>query len=198
MTTTNPPGPVGVTVTPSPPAALQVVGLVKSYGSTTVLRDITLDVRRGETLCVIGPSGSGKSTLLKCLNLLETPDSGEIWLGETCLTSPRADVDGARARIGMVFQHFNLFPHMSVERNVTVALTSVKGMGREEAREIAHRRLTEVGLASFAGQRPGRPRVTRGWWARRTGPPMLSSTTTGPNTACCRESEERGQWKATP
>ncbi|MFF9034392.1 amino acid ABC transporter ATP-binding protein [Streptomyces sp. NPDC014892] len=156
MTTTNPPGPVGVTVTPSPPAALQVVGLVKSYGRTTVLRDITLDVRRGETLCLIGPSGSGKSTLLKCLNLLESPDSGEIWLGETCLTSPHADVDGARARIGMVFQHFNLFPHMSVERNVSVALTSVKGMGREKAREIAHRRLAEVGLASFAAQRPGR------------------------------------------
>jgi ABC-type polar amino acid transport system ATPase subunit len=142
--------------TPDAPAALQVKGLSKSYGSNTVVCEVTLDVRRGETLCVIGPSGSGKSTLLKCLNLLETPDCGEIWLGETCLTAPNADVDAARSRIGMVFQHFNLFPHMSVERNVTLGLTSVKGMGREQAREIARRRLDQVGLAALADQRPGR------------------------------------------
>jgi ABC-type polar amino acid transport system ATPase subunit len=137
-------------------AALRVTGLSKSYGSTAVLRDVSVDVRRGETLCVIGPSGSGKSTLLKCLNLLETPNSGEIWLGETCLTAPGADVDAARARIGMVFQHFNLFPHMSVERNLTLALTSVKGLDREKARAIARRRLEEVGLRAFADQRPSR------------------------------------------
>ncbi|MFJ7490194.1 amino acid ABC transporter ATP-binding protein [Streptomyces sp. NPDC097727] len=143
-----------VTKAPATPAALRVTGLSKSYGSHTVLSDITIDVRAGETLCLIGPSGSGKSTLLKCLNLLETPESGEIWLGETCLTAPRADVDAARARIGMVFQHFNLFPHLSVERNVTLALTSVKGMNREQARQIALRRLTEVGLSAFADRRP--------------------------------------------
>ncbi|NGO07982.1 amino acid ABC transporter ATP-binding protein [Streptomyces sp. HC44] len=143
-----------VTKAPVTPAALQVTGLGKSYGENTVLRDITLDVQRGETLCLIGPSGSGKSTLLKCLNLLEAPDAGEIWLGETCLTAPGADVDAARARIGMVFQHFNLFPHMSVERNVTLALTSVKGMGREQARHIALRQLDGVGLAAFADRRP--------------------------------------------
>ncbi|WP_086563823.1 amino acid ABC transporter ATP-binding protein [Streptomyces africanus] len=143
-----------VTKAPVTPAALQVTGLGKSYGQNTVLRDITLGVQRGETLCLIGPSGSGKSTLLKCLNLLEAPDTGEIWLGETCLTAPGADVDAARARIGMVFQHFNLFPHMSVERNVTLALTSVKGMGREQARQIALRQLEGVGLAAFADRRP--------------------------------------------
>ncbi|MDQ0750027.1 ABC-type polar amino acid transport system ATPase subunit [Streptomyces africanus] len=143
-----------VTKAPVTPAALQTTGLGKSYGQNTVLRDITLDVQRGETLCLIGPSGSGKSTLLKCLNLLEAPDAGEIWLGETCLTAPGADVDAARARIGMVFQHFNLFPHMSVERNVTLALTSVKGMGREQARQIALRQLEAVGLAAFADRRP--------------------------------------------
>ncbi|WP_079152426.1 amino acid ABC transporter ATP-binding protein [Streptomyces sp. RTd22] len=142
--------------TPDDLAALQVEGLSKSYGSNTVVREVTLDVQRGETLCVIGPSGSGKSTLLKCLNLLETPDCGEIWLGETCLTAPDADVDAARSRVGMVFQHFNLFPHMSVERNVSLALTSVKGMGREQARATARRRLEEVGLAAFAEQRPSR------------------------------------------
>ncbi|EGX57328.1 glutamine transporter, ATP-binding protein [Streptomyces zinciresistens K42] len=134
--------------------ALRVTGLSKSYGTHTVLRDITVDVRAGETLCLIGPSGSGKSTLLKCLNLLETPDNGEIWLGETHLTAPGADVDAARARIGMVFQHFNLFPHMSVERNVSIALTSVKGLPRDRARETALRRLAEVGLEAFADRRP--------------------------------------------
>ena len=141
---------------PPASAALRVTALSKSYGSTTVLRDISLDIQRGETLCLIGPSGSGKSTLLKCLNLLERPDTGDIWLGGTCLTTPGTDVDAARARIGMVFQHFNLFPHMSVERNITVALTSVKGLTREQARSVARRRLDEVGLATFADQRPGR------------------------------------------
>ncbi|MDH6449950.1 ABC-type polar amino acid transport system ATPase subunit [Streptomyces sp. SAI-149] len=141
---------------PPASAALRVTALSKSYGSTTVLRDISLDIQRGETLCLIGPSGSGKSTLLKCLNLLERPGTGDIWLGETCLTAPGTDVDAARARIGMVFQHFNLFPHMSVERNITVALTSVKGLTREQARSVARRRLDEVGLAAFADQRPGR------------------------------------------
>jgi ABC-type polar amino acid transport system ATPase subunit len=141
---------------PTTQAALRVTGLSKSYGDKKVLRDITLDVNRGETLCLIGASGSGKSTLLKCLNLLEVPDSGQIWLGDTCLTAPGADVDAARSRIGMVFQHFNLFPHMSVERNLTLALTSVKGMGREQARTIARRRLEEVGLARYADQRPSR------------------------------------------
>jgi polar amino acid transport system ATP-binding protein len=135
-------------------AVLRVTGLSKSYGHTPVLRDVTVDVRRGETLCVIGPSGSGKSTLLKCLNLLEKPDSGEIWLGENCLTAPGADIDAARARIGMVFQNFNLFPHMTVERNVTLALTTVKGMRREFAREIALRELDKVGLVAFADRRP--------------------------------------------
>ncbi|MFD5735710.1 amino acid ABC transporter ATP-binding protein [Streptomyces sioyaensis] len=137
-------------------AALRVADLSKSYGPNTVLRDITLDIRRGETLCLIGPSGSGKSTLLKCLNLLETPDKGDIWLGETRITAPSTDIDAARARIGMVFQHFNLFPHMSVERNVTVALTAVKGMGREQARHVAKRHLEEVGLTAFADTRPAR------------------------------------------
>ncbi|GAA2400421.1 ATP-binding cassette domain-containing protein [Streptomyces coeruleofuscus] len=155
--TTTGDGPVSSAAeAPATSAALRVTALSKSYGRTTVLRDITLDIQRGETLCLIGPSGSGKSTLLKCLNLLERPDAGEIRLGETCLTAPGADVDAARARIGMVFQHFNLFPHMSVERNVALALTSVKGMTREQARATARRHLDEVGLAAFARQRPSR------------------------------------------
>ncbi|MBP2324977.1 ABC-type polar amino acid transport system ATPase subunit [Kibdelosporangium banguiense] len=137
-------------------ALLRVERLSKSYGTLEVLREVSVELRRGETLCVIGPSGSGKSTLLRCLNLLESPDSGDVWLGGTKLTDPRADLDAARARIGMVFQHFNLFPHMTVERNISIALTTVKGMNREQAHGIALRKLEEVGLADFAGQRPTR------------------------------------------
>jgi ABC-type polar amino acid transport system ATPase subunit len=144
------------TKAPATPTALRVTGLSKSYGTNVVLRDITIDVHRGETLCLIGASGSGKSTLLKCLNMLETPDKGDIWLGDTRITDPKANIDAVRARIGMVFQHFNLFPHMSVERNVSLALTSVKGMNREQARHLAMRRLEEVGLTAYANVRPAR------------------------------------------
>ncbi|RSM73108.1 peptide ABC transporter ATP-binding protein [Actinoplanes sp. ATCC 53533] len=128
----------------------------KSYGPVQVLRGVTLEVARGETVSIIGASGSGKSTLLKCANLLEQPDRGRIILDGTALTDPGVNVDRARARIGMVFQHFNLFPHMSVLGNVTVGLRSVRGLPRQQAEEIAQARLAEVGLAHLAGQRPAR------------------------------------------
>jgi polar amino acid transport system ATP-binding protein len=128
----------------------------KSYGPVQVLRGVTLEVARGETVSIIGASGSGKSTLLKCANLLEQPDRGRILLDGTAITDPRVNVDRARARIGMVFQHFNLFPHMSVLENVTVGLRSVRGLARERAEEIAQARLAEVGLAHLAGTRPTR------------------------------------------
>jgi polar amino acid transport system ATP-binding protein len=128
----------------------------KAYGAVQVLRGVSLDVAKGETVSLIGASGSGKSTLLKCANLLEQPDRGRVVLDGTVLTDPGVDVDEARARIGMVFQHFNLFPHMSVLDNVTVALRHVRGMPRERAEEIARARLAEVGLARLAGQRPAR------------------------------------------
>ena len=93
----------------------------KSFGNTQVLRGISFDIHQHEVVALLGPSGSGKSTLMKCVNLLEQVDDGQIWLGNTDITDPRADQDKIRARIGVVFQQFNLFPHMSVLRNVTLA-----------------------------------------------------------------------------
>lgn len=92
----------------------------KSFGNTQVLRGISFDIHQHEVVALLGPSGSGKSTLMKCVNLLEQVDDGQIWLGNTDITDPRADQDKIRARIGVVFQQFNLFPHMSVLRNVTL------------------------------------------------------------------------------
>jgi polar amino acid transport system ATP-binding protein len=136
--------------------AVSVRGLHKSYGPIEVLRDVDLDVAAGETVCVIGRSGSGKSTLLKCLNLLEEPTSGEIRIGGTEITGARVDVDAVRARVGMVFQHFNLFPHLSVLKNVTAALRHVRRLDRDTAEAAAMTQLERLGLAHLAQQRPGR------------------------------------------
>jgi ABC-type polar amino acid transport system ATPase subunit len=136
--------------------AVSVRGLHKRYGPIEVLRDVDLDVAAGETVCVIGRSGSGKSTLLKCLNLLEEPTSGEIRIGGTEITGPGVDVDAVRTRVGMVFQHFNLFPHLSVLKNVTAALRHVRGLGKDVAEATAMTQLERLGLAHLAQQRPGR------------------------------------------
>jgi polar amino acid transport system ATP-binding protein len=136
--------------------AVSVRGLHKRYGPIEVLRDVDLDVAAGETVCVIGRSGSGKSTLLKCLNLLEEPTSGEIRIGGTEITGPGVDVDAVRTRVGMVFQHFNLFPHLSVLKNVTAALRHVRGLGKDAAEAAAMTQLERLGLAHLAQQRPGR------------------------------------------
>jgi polar amino acid transport system ATP-binding protein len=135
---------------------IKLENIHKSYGPVEVLRGVTLDVSRGETVSIIGASGSGKSTLLKCANLLERPDHGRVLLDGAAITDPGVDVDAARARIGMVFQHFNLFPHMSVLDNVTIGLRSVRRLPKADAEEIARARLAEVGLARLAGQRPAR------------------------------------------
>ncbi|MGK3204388.1 amino acid ABC transporter ATP-binding protein [Amycolatopsis sp. MEPSY49] len=136
--------------------AVSVRGLHKRYGPLEVLRDVDLDVAAGETVCVIGRSGSGKSTLLKCLNLLEEPTAGEIHIAGTAITGPGVDVDAVRTRVGMVFQHFNLFPHLSVLRNVTAALRHVRRLGRDAADAAAMSQLERLGLAHLAHQRPGR------------------------------------------
>jgi polar amino acid transport system ATP-binding protein len=127
--------------------AIDVRELHKYFGDNEVLKGIDFHVDNGQVVCVIGPSGSGKSTLLRCVNLLETPTSGKIFVEGIEITDPDIDVDKVRARIGMVFQSFNLFPHLSVLRNLTIAQRRVKGRGREEAVTVARANLDKVGLA---------------------------------------------------
>jgi polar amino acid transport system ATP-binding protein len=123
-----------------------------SFGTLEVLRGIDLKVESGKTTCVIGPSGSGKSTLLRCVNRLQEPDSGDLLLdGESVI---RSDPDALRQRVGMVFQHFNLFGHRSVLDNIVLPLRSVKKLSKEEASAIARDRLADVGLADKAPYRP--------------------------------------------
>jgi polar amino acid transport system ATP-binding protein len=126
--------------------AISIQSLSKSFGTNEVLRDISLDVAPGEVVCVIGPSGSGKSTLLRCVNLLETPTSGTVHVGADEMTDPDVDIDRVRRRIGMVFQAFNLFPHLTVLQNLTIAQTKVLRRSRSEAEQVARRNLERVGM----------------------------------------------------
>jgi polar amino acid transport system ATP-binding protein len=137
-------------------SSIRAVGLVKRYGDHTVLQGVDLHVAEGEVVCVIGPSGSGKSTLLRCLNLLERPTEGKVFLGDEEITAPGAPVNRMRSRLGMVFQSFNLFPHRTVLDNLTMAPVSVRGVDRREARERARALLDRVGLADKAGEHPAR------------------------------------------
>ena len=137
-------------------STIRAEGLVKRYGDHTVLKGVDLDVAQGEVVCVIGPSGSGKSTLLRCLNLLERPTAGRVFLGDDEMTAPGAPVNRLRSRLGMVFQSFNLFPHRTVLDNLTMAPVSVRGVDRQEARKRARALLARVGLADKAGEHPAR------------------------------------------
>jgi len=128
-------------------AAIDVIDLHKYFGDNEVLKGIDFHVNDGEVVCVIGPSGSGKSTLLRCVNLLEEPTSGQIFVEGIEITDPDIDVDKVRSRIGMVFQQFNLFPHLSVLNNLTIAQQKVRKRGKGESVEIARRNLARVGLA---------------------------------------------------
>jgi polar amino acid transport system ATP-binding protein len=127
--------------------AIEVRDLHKYFGDNEVLKGIDFFVDQGEVVCVIGPSGSGKSTLLRCVNRLEEPTSGTILVEGIDITDPETDLDGVRSRIGMVFQQFNLFPHMTVLRNLTIAQERAKKRSKDEAVEIARRNLAKVGLA---------------------------------------------------
>ena len=127
--------------------AIEVRELHKYFAENEVLKGIDFHVDQGDVVCVIGPSGSGKSTLLRCVNRLEEPTSGQIFVEGIDITDPEADLDGVRSRIGMVFQSFNLFPHLSVLRNLTLAQQCVKKRSKAEATEIARRNLDRVGLA---------------------------------------------------
>jgi polar amino acid transport system ATP-binding protein len=128
-------------------AAVQVEGLHKRFGSLHVLKGVDLQVARGEVLCIIGPSGSGKSTLLRCVNALEDATEGVVRVNGVDVTDPDCHIDRVRAGIGMVFQQFNLFPHMSALRNVTVAQEKVLRRSRKEARARAVATLERVGLS---------------------------------------------------
>jgi polar amino acid transport system ATP-binding protein len=128
-------------------SAIRVRDLHKSFGDLEVLRGIDLRVEPGEVVCVIGPSGSGKSTLLRCINLLERPTSGEIFVGDVEVTDEDVDIDAVRRRIGMVFQAFNLFPHLTVLRNLTIAQRRVLRRSAREADRVARENLARVGLS---------------------------------------------------
>ena len=126
--------------------AISIQNLSKSFGTNEVLKDISLDVATGEVVCVIGPSGSGKSTLLRCVNMLETPTAGTIHVGADEMTDPDVDIDRVRRRIGMVFQSFNLFPHLTVMQNLTIAQTKVLRRSKAEADKVARHNLERVGM----------------------------------------------------
>jgi polar amino acid transport system ATP-binding protein len=139
---------------PADTAAIEIRGLHKSFGELEVLRGIDVRVATGEVVCVIGRSGSGKSTLLRCINLLETPTSGEILVGGIEVTDPDVDIDAVRRRIGMVFQQFNLFPHLTVTENLTISQRRVLGRSRDEAERVAAENLERVGLSPKADAYP--------------------------------------------
>ncbi|WP_411133615.1 amino acid ABC transporter ATP-binding protein [Streptomyces sp. C10] len=134
--------------------AIDVQGLRKAFGELEVLRGIDFSVARGEVVCVIGPSGSGKSTLLRCVNLLEEPSAGRVVVAGTEVTDPDVDIDRVRRRIGMVFQSFNLFPHLTALENLTIAQRRVLRRDRTEAERIGRANLERVGLSDKAAAYP--------------------------------------------
>jgi len=133
---------------------IKVNGLHKSFGNVEVLKGVNTHVKKGEVVVVIGPSGSGKSTFLRCLNLLEDPTKGEIIFEGQSITSKENDINKQREKMGMVFQQFNLFPHLSVLDNITLAPIKVKNIPKEKAEEIAFRLLERVGLKDKANAYP--------------------------------------------
>jgi polar amino acid transport system ATP-binding protein len=137
-------------------ALLEVAGLRKSYGDRVVLRDIDLTVQPHDVICLIGSSGSGKSTLLRCLNLLEDIDDGVIRFDGTEISDPRVDARDVRSRIGMVFQAYNLFPHLTVLENCTLAPRRVHGLSQAAAEDRARSLLDRFGLADQAAKHPDR------------------------------------------
>lgn len=124
-------------------------------GDIEVLKGINQEIEKGEKVVVVGPSGSGKSTFLRCLNLLEEPSGGEIWFEGQQINTPKCDIDALRRKMGMVFQHFNLFPHLTVRQNITLAPVCLKLKTQQDADEQARQLLTRIGLADKADAYPG-------------------------------------------
>ena len=133
---------------------IKVKNLHKSFGKLEVLAGIDEHIAKGEVVVVIGPSGSGKSTFLRCLNLLETPTAGEIYVDDELITSPKADVNKIRQKMGMVFQQFNLFPHLTIMENITLAPVKLKKMTKQEAIQKGKELLERVGLSEKADAYP--------------------------------------------
>src|ERR1041385_2121062 len=137
------------------PPIVSAKAIHKHFGTLHVLKGVDLQVAERELVFVIGPSGSGKSTLLRCLNRLEVPSAGQVIVDGIDMLDPRTDINHARQRIGMVFQSFNLYPHMTALSNVTLALRKVAGKSRAEADALGRAALVRVGLADRAGHTPG-------------------------------------------
>lgn len=133
---------------------IEVKNLIKSFDGNVVLNGISETIEKGEKVVIIGPSGSGKSTFLRCLNLLETPDSGEIWFEGEQINTKKCDINRVRRKMGMVFQHFNLFPHLTVLQNITLAPVMLKLQSRVEAEQNAGRLLERIGLLDKADTYP--------------------------------------------
>ena len=133
---------------------IDVNHLTKAFGKNLVLDDISEHIEQGEKVVIIGPSGSGKSTFLRCMNLLETPTSGTISFEGTVINDPKTDINAVRRQMGMVFQHFNLFPNMTIRRNITLAPVKTKLMSQEEADAEAEKLLDRVGLKDRADSYP--------------------------------------------
>ena len=128
--------------------------LSKSFGDTEVLKDVNIEVKKGSVVVVLGPSGSGKSTMLRCINLLEKPSGGHIYIEGNEITDPKTDINKLREHVGMVFQQFNLFPHLTAKKNVMLAQRKVLKRSKEEAEQIALKELARVDLAERADYLP--------------------------------------------
>ncbi|WP_053367056.1 amino acid ABC transporter ATP-binding protein [Bacillus sp. FJAT-27245] len=135
---------------------IKVEDLRKNFGKLEVLKGITTSIKDGEVVAIIGPSGSGKSTFLRCMNMLEVPTSGRIWIGPSEITDKKTNINKVRENVGMVFQHFHLFPHKTVLQNLTYGPMKVKGLTKAEAEKVGYELLERVGLFEKAGEYPGR------------------------------------------
>ncbi|CAI8783969.1 MULTISPECIES: amino acid ABC transporter ATP-binding protein [Bacillus] len=135
---------------------IKIENLHKSFGQNEVLKGITTTIEKGEIVAIVGPSGSGKSTFLRCMNVLETPTNGHIWIGNEEVTNPKTNIMSVRENVGMVFQHFHLFPHMTVLENITYAPVNVKGVAKPEAEKKAKELLEKVGLLDKKDAYPNR------------------------------------------
>ncbi|WP_404458356.1 amino acid ABC transporter ATP-binding protein [Sutcliffiella horikoshii] len=135
---------------------IKIEDLHKSFGKLEVLKGISTQIKEGEVVAIIGPSGSGKSTLLRCMNLLEVPTSGHIWIKDQDVANKKTNINKVRQNLGMVFQHFHLFPHKTVLENLTYAPVSVKGIAKKEAESKGMDLLAKVGLAEKAKEYPNR------------------------------------------